>query len=160
AFGNGVASGGTVDIVLRVAAVAESITVTAAAPSFDDESGAQVTMPRVSFRWPTGTPLDLEMKRQSVEFSVASLERRHAIAEEVVERIASVRGTSDRLRLYEAGRSFLGGEKGFHIRVAELLRESDADLAIRVLTDLAEADAGDAPVIRIVARIADGWGRG
>ena len=51
------------------------------------------------------------------------------------------------------------GDKQRLLRAAEALRADDATLALRKLTNLAEAYADDAPVVRIVARIADGWGR-
>ncbi|HKS25335.1 MAG TPA: carboxypeptidase regulatory-like domain-containing protein, partial [Thermoanaerobaculia bacterium] len=51
------------------------------------------------------------------------------------------------------------GDKQRFLRAAEELRFRDPVLALRKLTDLAEAYADDAPVVRIVARIADGWGR-
>ncbi|HEY6136452.1 MAG TPA: carboxypeptidase regulatory-like domain-containing protein, partial [Thermoanaerobaculia bacterium] len=51
------------------------------------------------------------------------------------------------------------GDKQRFLRAAEALRGDDPARAIRKLTDLAEAYADDAPVVRIVARIAGGWGR-
>src|SRR5437879_12823950 len=64
------------------------------------------------------------------------------------------------MREYAAACAVAGGEKQLHIGVAEALRADDVDLALRVLTDLAEAYADDAPIVRIVARFAGGWGRG
>jgi len=55
-------------------------------------------------------------------------------------------------------RSVIGGDKTFHLRLAERLRSEDAELALRILTDLAEENGDDASIVRIVARIADGWG--
>jgi hypothetical protein len=93
------------------------------------------------------------------EIEKLPLEQRHERVRALVERIASLRSVSARMREYAAACVVAGGEKQFHIVVAEALRADDADLALRVLSDLAEAYADDAPIVRIVARIADGWGR-
>jgi len=135
-------SGGDVELSMAIASVAESITVTASAPSFDVD-GIEETPQATSAPFGAGLPI----------------EQRHELVRELVARIAALRSTAARMREYAMARGVAGGEKQLHLGAAEALRADDADLAVRVLTDLAEAYADDAPIVRIVARIADGWGR-
>ena len=137
-------SGGDVELTMHMASVSESITVTAGAPAFDVDG----------IQEPTTLPYAVGR-----EIDKLPLEQRHERVRALVEHIASLRSVSARMREYAAACVVAGGEKQLHIGVAEALRADDADLALRVLTDLAEAYADDAPIVRIVARIADGWGR-
>jgi hypothetical protein len=158
AFAGGVPSGAVVDLSLGIAAISEAITVTAEA-SFDTDDPVDVITPVTSVKAPLrGVQLDDVLVRANAEIETASLERRHEIIAEVLRRMQSFRSAARRFQYYATARSVLGGQKALHIAAAMLLRDDDPDLALRVLTDLAEADANDAPVIRIIARVAQGWG--
>ena len=152
-------SGGTVDIALHYAAIAETITVTAEAPVYDNADGLDAVVPAASVKPPLrAVVLDDLLSRAANEMGTAPLERRHEIIRDVLARMKSFRSPAERFRYYATARAVAGGEKSFHIDAAILLRDDDPELALRVLTDLAEADANDAPLVRIIARIAEGWG--
>jgi len=149
-------SGGDVELTISPA-VAESITVTAEAPLLDVPAVAAMT--NISVAGPADIPLPIELERAARDIEHLPIEQRHELVRGLVERIAALRSTAARMREYSLARVVAGGEKQLHLGAAEALRADDADLAVRVLTDLAEAYADDAPIVRIVARIADGWGR-
>jgi len=151
-------SGGDVELVMRGASVSESITVTAASPAFHDDGVETTTITRASVIGPADMALSAEIARAGHDLEHAPIEQRHEIVLRLVERIAALRSTSARMREYAMARVIAGGERQLHLGVAEAMRAGDEDLALRVLTDLAEAYADDAPLVRIVARIADGWG--
>jgi Ca-activated chloride channel family protein len=153
-------TGGDVQLTMKTASVAESITVTAEAPSFDENTVETTTLTRASVVGPADMQLAADVAHIGRELEHAPLERRHELVGQLVERIASLRSTAARMREYAMARAVAGGEKQLHLGAAEALRTDDPDLALRVLTDLAEAYGDDAPIVRIVARIADGWGRG
>lgn len=152
-------TGGNVELTMRTAAVAETITVTAS-PSFEIDGVVETTaIPRASVIGPADLQLADDVARAGREIEKAPLERRHEIVLELIRRVAALRSPAARMHEYAMARAVAGGEKQLHLGVAEALRADDAALALRVLTDLAEAYADDAPIVRIVARIADGWGR-
>ena len=155
---NSAPSGGDVELYISPA-VSESITVTAEAPAFEFDAVQEAASMRSPVLGPAGTLLPLDLARMERDLDHAPLARRHEIVRALVNRIASMRSAQGRMREYALARAIAGGEKQLHTGAAEALRGDDADLALRVLTDLAEAYAGDAPIVRIVARIADGWGR-
>lgn len=59
-----------------------------------------------------------------------------------------------------AARPSVGAEKSSLIASALALFEEESELAVRALTELAEAYADHAPTLRLLGRILDGWGRG
>lgn len=150
-------SGGEVEMTISPA-VAESITVTAEAPLIN-ATPSVAAMTNVSVAGPADMPLPIELARAARDIDRLPIEQRHELVRGLVARIAAMRSTSSRMREYALARVVAGGAKQLHLGAAEALRADDAALAMRVLTDLAEAYADDAPVVRIVARIADGWGR-
>lgn len=99
-FPRGAAKGTLVELQMSIAAVAETITVTAASPAVN--AGAQMASRGASF-----APADVE---------------------------ARIGAVIDRL----------GG----------------TELTVRALTDLAEAWPDDAPTLRLIGRVLDGWGHG
>jgi hypothetical protein len=146
-------TGGNVELTMRTAAVSETITVTASPRSFQLDGVATTSI----------GPEDLQLAddgaRAGREIEKVPLERRHEIVLDLIRRVAALRSPAARMREYATLRAVAGGERQLHLGVAEALRADDPALALRVLTDLAEAYPDDAPIVRIVARIADGWGR-
>src|SRR6185503_14155918 len=92
------------------------------------------------------------------EVKAAVAKRRIELTRNVVDKLRSTGSTEERLRYYSSARTLLGGDKSFHVFAAEALRERSPDLAVRVLTDLAEVHDEDAALLRILARVLDGWG--
>jgi hypothetical protein len=75
----------------------------------------------------------------------------------VLAKLHAINSTSERLRHYLSARERLGGNKAFHVFAAEMFRERAPEIAARILGDLAEAWPDDAPLLRILARVLDGW---
>lgn len=156
---------GPLNMTLNMSAVSEAITVTAAAPVINPNATA-VASTVTSLRVPMGTRDDLlrAIEAESIsesddpEVRAAVAKQRRALTSEVLEKLRGMRGTSERLRYYIASRALLGGDKSFHVFAAEIFRQRSPELAARVLTDLAEAHADDAPLLRLLARVLDGWG--
>ncbi|MDQ3282559.1 MAG: hypothetical protein M3Q69_14255 [Acidobacteriota bacterium] len=163
-----VPSGTSIELAMRIVAVLETITVTAvAAPGASPEAETKTSANALRT---IGSPADkLLQKIASLAARAADIDdeddnareevvKQHfALASAVIEKLKALRSTNDRLRYYIAARALLGGEKSFHVFAAEALRADSPQLAVRVLTDLAEARSEDAPMLRILARVLDGW---
>jgi Flp pilus assembly protein TadD len=161
----GMPSGGSLEISLSMTAVVESITVTAAAPTIDTTAMAVasnlLSTPRDGIT--TDRLLDAIFQDASAisddpEVKAAVAKRRLELTRSVVDKLRTTGSTEERLRYYTSARTLLGGDKSFHVFAAEALRERSPELAVRVLTDLAEVHDGDAALLRILARVLDGWG--
>jgi Flp pilus assembly protein TadD len=156
-------AGCTLDISLRVAAVAESITVTAESPNVYSMPAVAATV-RASLRTSGATTDDLlsilatETPTADPDLIEAAMKHRRELTHDVIEKLRAIGSTSERLRYYLSARGLLGGDKGFHVFAAEAFRGRSPEVAARVLTDLAEAHPDDAPLLRILARVLDGWG--
>lgn len=166
---NDAPNGSFYEVQLRIAAVAEAITVTAASPAVL-ESGMTEGV-RAGLQAGRGSIWEREECRECErllrhvadvealdELGDAALEYRGDWVDAIVAHLASLRTTSARLDFYTRARSHVGGSKRFHIRAAGALRKDDPALAIRVLTDAVEQNGDDAPFLRIVARMLENWG--
>jgi Vault protein inter-alpha-trypsin domain/Carboxypeptidase regulatory-like domain len=161
----GAPSGAIIDITLNLASVSETITVTAEAPMVE-MSGMSAGTVASALRTNVITK-DALLQTIATESAVDSddpevraaiaLQRRE-LTREVVAKLRTFASTSDRVRYYLSARALLGGDKSFHVFAAEAFRERSPEIAARVLSDLAEAHANDAPLLRILARALDGWG--
>lgn len=159
-------SGSTVQLMLAISSVSESITVTAEAPVVDVPAMSAASS-AASLRTSQAVTDDL-LNRIASEDATADTEdpevqaevakHRHELTQSVVERLKGMSSTPARLRYYLSARSLLGGDKGFHVFAAEAVREKSPEIAARILCDLAEARPDDAPLLRILARVLDGWG--
>jgi hypothetical protein len=149
-----VASGSTIVMPMRIAAVAESITVTASAPAVDTRSLM------VSFvgREPSaeGDALVAGLFAED-DGNAQSLARRRETLEAAGAKMATLTSIDERLRYYLAARAKFGGDKAFHVHAATLFRSDAPQLAVRILSELAEAYTDDSALLRILARILDGW---
>jgi len=143
-----VSDNGMVDLSLHLSSVSESITVTAAAPL--------LTTMSVSTSLRNQVLSDDALARP--ELAEAAVKQRRELTRTVIERMREIPSTSERLRYYLNARKLLSGDKGFHVFAAEVFRERSPELAARVLSDLAEARDNQAPLLRILARVIDGWG--
>lgn len=165
-LGGDPASGREVDMILEMAGLQESITVTAAAPVTQTMSVSSVATS--SIRAPEAPTTDQLLARIAQEQTAvdsddpdvleAVAKQRRELTRSVVDRLRSFGSTNERLRYYLSARSLLGGDKGFHLFAAEVFRDRSPEVAVRVLTDLAEARSDDAPLLRILGRVLDGWG--
>ena len=158
-------TGMSTHIVLRVAAVTESITVTAAAPLVDVTATATATVIKPSLRSDGVIPTDRllnaiaqETPTDDPEMKALAAQKRRELTQKVIERLRDIDSSAERLRYYLSARALLGGDKGFHVLAAEAFRDRSPEIAARVLCDLAEARPDDAPLLRILARVLDGWG--
>jgi hypothetical protein len=88
----------------------------------------------------------------------AAEKRRRDLARSIVQRMRALPSDAKRLEVYFDGRRQLCGDKGFHILAAQLFRERSPELARRVLGDLVETRDLHAPLLRVLARVLDGWG--
>lgn len=156
AFNGSVPADSSVDITMHLAAVAESITVTAAAPVVETPAAVAANM-APSLREDGAATTDSEELTDEEALAGIAQERR-ALRMRVIERLRAIGSTSERIRYYLSARSLLGGDKGFHVYAAEVFRERSPEVAPRILSDLAEARPDDAPLLRILARVLDGWG--
>jgi tetratricopeptide (TPR) repeat protein len=78
----------------------------------------------------------------------------------VIAKLRSLQSTDERFRYYIAARSAIGGDKYFQAEAALAMHADAPELAVRALTDLAEAYPDDAPTLRLLGRVLDGWGFG
>ncbi|HEX7832458.1 MAG TPA: hypothetical protein VF787_22560, partial [Thermoanaerobaculia bacterium] len=163
AFGGAVPPGTSVDLMLKLAAVSESITVTAEGPFIVDAMATATTTSLRSFEVTTDRLLNAIASGETAPMSddpevrAAVAKQRHALTDRVVEKLRAIGSTSERVRYYLSARNMLGGDKSFHIFAAEAFRERSPEIAARILSDLAEAHPGHAPLLRILARVLDGW---
>ncbi len=158
-------SGTQLDLMLELAMLTEAITVTAEAPIVDVQS--MTTQANVSLRTRGTTTDDLlnaiaagdtAVVSDDPEVREAVAKQRHALTDGVVQKLRTLHSTSERVRYYLAARAMLGGDKSFHLFSAVAFRERSPEVAARVLTDLAEAHPNNAPLLRILARVLEGWG--
>jgi hypothetical protein len=161
-FTSAAPSGTHFDLVLRLAVMSEAITVTAEAPLAD---GAQVTISSASLRTSAPTT-DALLRRIEAGDSQweddpvareAMAKQRHELTKQVIARLETLPSSPERLRFYLSARGVLGGDKSFHVLAAQVFRKQSPELAVRVLTDLAEAKPAHAALLRILARILEGW---
>ncbi len=159
--------GTLVGISMQMASISEAITVTAASPAVDVSSQA-VASNVGSLVNPSSSALADQLLAALVtdtapvldeELELATLTQRISRIEEVIARLRSLGSTDDRFRYYIAARSVVGGEKLFQAQAALAMRDDAPDLAVRALTDLAEAYPDDAPTLRLLGRVLEGWGR-
>ena len=172
-FPRGTPRGSIIEIGMQTSSVAESITVTAEAAQGPADGSEVGGFDQRSLVNPTSTALadrllsalatdDAPLSGGEVEGDVESLPiaRRLSRIEEVVGKLRSLSSTNDRFRYYTAARSVVGGEKFFQAEAALAMRADSPELAVRALTDLAEAYPTDAPTLRLLGRVLDAWGRG
>lgn len=133
-------AGTVLDLLLHLDSVAETITVTAEAPQVTTMSAVATSVN--SLRTEGGAVIRVP---------------RRELRREALDRLRAIGSNAERLRHYLTVRAQLGGDKGFHVSAAEIFRERSPELAARVLSDLAEARPDDAPLLRILARVLDGW---
>lgn len=157
-FPHGAPKGTIINFPMRIVAVAESISVTASAP-------AMLETAEVASNLTSGTPLAERLlgPNDSDDDDVLSKEavaKRIDSVQKVVAKLRSLSSTADRFRYYLAARAAAGSEKLFHAEAALAIRDDSPELAVRLLTDLAEAWPDDAATLRLIGRVLDGWGRG
>jgi hypothetical protein len=157
-------SGTQLDLMLQVSTISEAITVTAEAPRVD--VSAMTTAANVSLRTRPTTTDDLlnaiasgdtEPMSDDPEVRAAIAKQRHALTDAVVQKLRAMTSTSERIRYYLSARAMLGGDKSFHLFSAVAFRERSPEIAARVLSDLAEAHPNNAALLRILARVLEGW---
>lgn len=147
-----VSNSGMLDLALILSSVSESITVTAAAP---------LVLPTMSTAASTTTLQSRVLSDDELEdpqLAEAAVKQRRELTRTVIARMREIPSTSERVRYYINARKLLGGDKGFHVFAAEVFRDRSPEIAARVLSDLAEAREKEAPLLRILARVLDGWG--
>ncbi|HUR81994.1 MAG TPA: VIT domain-containing protein [Thermoanaerobaculia bacterium] len=148
-----VPSGTTVTLVMGYAAVAESITVTAEAPRIATTSAAASFISGA-------TPANSDALIASLFANPQSddvLANRRATLDAVAAKMATLTSVDERVRYYLTARAAFGGDKAFHLQAATLFEKDAPQLAARILTELAEAYPDDAALLRILARILEGW---
>jgi hypothetical protein len=149
-----VPTGSRVELDLHLLAVAETITVTAEAPAVDITRSGVAT----SFI-AGGQPVDdaLVAGLFADPGSEDVLARRRQTLDAVAAKMATIVSVEERVRHYLAARAVFGGDKAFHLHAATLFHEDAPQLAMRILSELAEAYPDDSALLRILARILDGW---
>lgn len=161
---SGMPSGQSVDVTLQMASVSESITVTASAPINQVTMSMASTLRSLPREAITTDNLldsifeDARVVSDDPDVLEAVAKRRVELTRRVVEKLHDIASTEERLRYYTSARALLGGDRAFHVFAAEALRERSPELAVRVLTDLAEERTDDAALLRILARVLDAWG--
>ena len=167
-YPRGTAKGTTVEMVMSLAAVTEAITVTAEAPMNGPE-GARINAVTRSLVHPSPEALADTMLAQLAGGSAliteddvedAPFEERVKRIIAVVDRLRSLQSPEERFRYYIAARSAIGGDKYFQAEAALAMHDDAPELAVRALTDLAESYPDDAPTLRLLGRVLDGWGFG
>ncbi|MDP9191897.1 MAG: hypothetical protein M3P06_09380 [Acidobacteriota bacterium] len=166
-FPRGTPRGTVIEIEMRFASLAEAITVTASAPEVET-SASQVGSLDVSLVNPTPSALADQLLSVLAtgaapltddELASVPIALRLRRIDEVIAKLRSLRSPDERFRYYVAARSVVGGEKLFQAEAALAMHEDAPELAVRALTDLAEAYPNDAPTLRLLGRVLDGWGR-
>jgi vault protein inter-alpha-trypsin-like protein len=156
--------GCTVDISLSLSSVAESITVTASAPPVLETTAVATNIASPLRTDGVVTTDDLlsvlatETPTDDPALHEAAMKQRRELTRSIIDKLRAMGSTSQRLRYYLSARALLGGDKGFHVFAAQVFHERSPEVAARVLTDLAEARPDDAPLLRILARVLEGWG--
>lgn len=150
------------DLVMPLAFVSEAITVTAEAPT---ANRLPVVVSSGSLRGhaPTTDALLQRIEAGDAQWDddpearEVLAKQRHELTKQVIARLEALPSTQDRLRFYLSARGVLGGEKSFHVLAAQVFRAQSPEFAARVLSDLAEAKPSHAALLRILARILEGW---
>lgn len=165
-FDHDLPSGASIDLVLS-AAVQETITVTAeqaynvegvdVAPVAASIRTAGVTTDALLNKIAAGAPPEGE-DAGDPDVLEAVAKQRIDLTRQVIAKLRGINSTSERVRYYLSARALLGGDKGFHVFAAEVFRDRSPEIAARILSDLAEARSDDAPLLRILGRVLDGWG--
>ena len=167
-YPHGAPKGSVIEITMRIAAMQETITVTAEAPLLLVESSQMsantsreiasrntvITDQLIAAIATNAPPADDDEKMQ--EKAVAE---RLDLVEKIVAKLRTLSSVDDRFRYYVQARSVIGGEKLFQANAAMAIRDDAPELAVRWLTDLAEAYPDDAPTLRILGRVLEAWGR-
>lgn len=160
-FSRGAPRGATIEVRMVLATVAESITVTAESPRLTTNSVASTYAYSSGFAEGLLSALEPDAPLfDDRELLAKPLAERLALVSEALAKLASLPSLDDRSRYYLAARSVLGGTKLFQAQAALAVRAESPELAVRWLTDLADAYPDDAPLLRLIGRVLDGWGRG
>lgn len=153
-----VPSGSTVVMDLRILAVSEAITVTAEAPVVEVTRSATASFIAGPSSGSASAQDDaLVAGLFAGPDSGKSLAQRRQTLDAVAAKMATIASVDERVRHYLAARAAFGGDKAFHLHAATLLRDDAPQLAVRILSELAEAYPDDSALLRILARILDGW---
>ncbi|HEX7831653.1 MAG TPA: VIT domain-containing protein, partial [Thermoanaerobaculia bacterium] len=116
AFNDAVPAGTSVDLMLQLAAVSESITVTAEGPYVIDAMATATTTSLRSFEVTTDRLLnaiasgDTAPMSDDPEVRAAVAKQRHALTDRAVEKLRAIGSTSERVRYYLSARNMLGGD--------------------------------------------------
>lgn len=148
-------NGASVPLILS-AGVSETITVTASAPLVDPRATAMAATTKTDLLHALATERVIDSDDPGVRAAVTK--ERRALTKEVLEKMREMRTTTERLRYYLSSRALLGGDKSFHVFSAEIFRQRSPEVAARVLLDLAESQPDNAPMLRLLARVLEGWG--
>lgn len=159
--------GATVELEMHLASISEAITVTESAPASSPVS--DVGQGSGSARWGRSECdvcsrlLDDAMRSADLQLSddersdAEWLVRRDWIAR-IIDHFRTIRDRDERMRFYAEARGRLQGSRVFHVRLAEAMRPDDPQMAVRILLDLAEGEAANAPLLRILGQLLEGWG--
>lgn len=164
-FPHGAPKGTIIDFAMHFVAIAEAITVTASAPAVLETTQVASNLTRTEV-----APLEERLlgavsggsrdDDEDDELSKEAVAQRIDSVQKVVAKLRSLSSIDERFRYYLAARAAAGNEKLFHAEVALAVREDAPELAVRLLTELAEAWPDDPATLRILGRVLDGWGRG
>ncbi|HEY4640025.1 MAG TPA: carboxypeptidase regulatory-like domain-containing protein, partial [Thermoanaerobaculia bacterium] len=152
---------GTQVVMSLAVAMAETITVTGSAPELITVASVAANVSSGSSSLPDQLldPARTMELSQSDALSHKTAAERLEIVNSVLVKLKRLNSPADRFRYYLASRAILGGEKLFQAEAAVAMREVSPGLAIRILTDLIEANPDDAAMMRIIGRVLSGWGR-
>ncbi len=151
-----VSSGATITLMMAVSAVAETITVTAEGPNVAATMSASAATSFIANA--SGANDDALLKSLFADpQSEDVLARRRATLDAVAAKMATLASVDERVRYYLTARAAFGGDKAFHLQAATLFQRDAPQLAARILSELAEAYPDDAALLRILARILEGW---
>jgi Ca-activated chloride channel family protein len=167
-YDRGAASGAVLDASLNPM-IMESITVTAGAPAVGTDNSNYVidgleapanvpTKEALADRLVASLAGERAVFIEDEAMATEAAAKRHVTIEQIVTKLRAFSSPADQMRYYVAARSVLGGDKWFHAHAAMAIHETDAALGLRLLTDLVEAYPNDAPLLRIIGRIVEGWG--
>jgi Ca-activated chloride channel homolog len=153
---------GTQVVMSLAVAMAETITVTASAPELLRVASVASNVSSSDRSGLADQLLDpvrtTELSQSDVLAQKTAAERLDIVAG-VLAKLKTLNSPADRFRYYLASRAILGGEKLFQAEAAVAMRDVSPELAIRILTDLIEANPDDAAMMRIIGRVLSGWGR-
>jgi tetratricopeptide (TPR) repeat protein len=147
-------------VLSLTAGISESITVTASAPEMINVASvaANVSTGRSTLADQLLDPARTELA-ESDALSHKTAEERLDVVNDVLAKLKTLNSPAERFRYYLASRAILGGEKLFQAEAAVTMRDVSPELAVRILTDLIEANPDDAAMMRIIGRVLSGWGR-